>query len=574
MLSRFFYIFLVCALITSVGLAAEAKVGAKAKQLQAVTGLEDHSTTAPVATPSVRKTAVGPGVEIGVTGYDYTNNNSADHNIINFGDGTLSIGRNSSSVTAGYPDRGTWYSYFDGSAWSPYAHVETARRGFGAISQLKDAGGIEVTCAHSGANELEVNVHDAKGGAAWTSVVATGAGIWPAISGGGDAYIHLLSSDANPPVAIVYDRTPDGGTTWDKVSVDVFGALLPGGPAVGAESYDIAAEGALVAAVTGVEEAPVILKWSTDNGDTWTSFDILAGIDSGAAAPGTEVECSDGAVAVVIGPDNLPHVVFSTYTAVYDDTANVASYYSLDAGLWYWKPGGTLTKITKPPVQDTLLLEVDGFRGQNGNYASTPDIGVDAAGNLYVSFQGLTNVQDDSGNYVSHVYLTKSTDGGATWSEPADVTPGTGFDATFPSIADLADPDGSVHIVYNSDPIAGNSVQGEHGIIPVSIMYLKAEVTTDVRPTGEVPAKYVLNQNYPNPFNPTTMISYSIPARADVRLTVYDVLGREVSTLVNATQEAGTYVADFSAQGLPSGVYYYALKAGAFTETKAMVLMK
>ncbi|MFN3345700.1 MAG: T9SS type A sorting domain-containing protein, partial [Chloroherpetonaceae bacterium] len=91
-----------------------------------------------------------------------------------------------------------------------------------------------------------------------------------------------------------------------------------------------------------------------------------------------------------------------------------------------------------------------------------------------------------------------------------------------------------------------------------------------------VPEKFELAQNYPNPFNPTTVIMYQLPLSSDVKLEVFDVLGRKVATLVNARQEAGSYVANFnaSAYNLTSGVYFYRLQAGNFTETKKMMLVK
>jgi hypothetical protein len=88
------------------------------------------------------------------------------------------------------------------------------------------------------------------------------------------------------------------------------------------------------------------------------------------------------------------------------------------------------------------------------------------------------------------------------------------------------------------------------------------------------PSDYVLNQNYPNPFNPSTMISFSIPARALVSLKVYDALGREVSELLNGEKEAGTYNISFNASGLANGVYFYKLNAGSFSSVKKMILIK
>ncbi len=92
-----------------------------------------------------------------------------------------------------------------------------------------------------------------------------------------------------------------------------------------------------------------------------------------------------------------------------------------------------------------------------------------------------------------------------------------------------------------------------------------------VNPT---PRQFSLAQNYPNPFNPITMIRYELPERADVTLKVYDVLGREVATLVNAAQGQGSYQVPFNASNLASGIYFYRLKAGSFMQTKKMLLVK
>jgi hypothetical protein len=89
-----------------------------------------------------------------------------------------------------------------------------------------------------------------------------------------------------------------------------------------------------------------------------------------------------------------------------------------------------------------------------------------------------------------------------------------------------------------------------------------------------VPGSFALDQNYPNPFNPETAIRYEVGAVSPVTLTVYDVLGREVTTLVDRTQPAGTYTVTFDAQRLPSGLYLYRLEAGGQTFTRTMMLLK
>lgn len=85
---------------------------------------------------------------------------------------------------------------------------------------------------------------------------------------------------------------------------------------------------------------------------------------------------------------------------------------------------------------------------------------------------------------------------------------------------------------------------------------------------------FSLSQNYLNPFNPTTKIRYELQEKSIVTLKVYDVLGNEIATLVNEKKLAGNYDIKFSADGLPSGIYFYQLRSGDFVETKKMILLK
>jgi uncharacterized delta-60 repeat protein len=92
--------------------------------------------------------------------------------------------------------------------------------------------------------------------------------------------------------------------------------------------------------------------------------------------------------------------------------------------------------------------------------------------------------------------------------------------------------------------------------------------------SGENPNSYVLSQNYPNPFNPTTNIKFQLPYSGYVRLAVFDLLGREIETLVNEKLNAGTYNVDWNAPKYPSGVYFYKLETEGFVETRKMILIK
>ncbi|MDI6778679.1 MAG: T9SS type A sorting domain-containing protein, partial [Bacteroidota bacterium] len=104
-------------------------------------------------------------------------------------------------------------------------------------------------------------------------------------------------------------------------------------------------------------------------------------------------------------------------------------------------------------------------------------------------------------------------------------------------------------------------------------------ITGVVEIDSKVPEKFSVSQNYPNPFNPSTSIRYSLPASSNVKLIVFDITGNKVAELVNSDQAPGTYEATWNGRNdmgldVSSGVYFYRLKCGNFTETKKLLLMK
>ncbi|RPI13115.1 MAG: T9SS C-terminal target domain-containing protein [Ignavibacteriae bacterium] len=109
---------------------------------------------------------------------------------------------------------------------------------------------------------------------------------------------------------------------------------------------------------------------------------------------------------------------------------------------------------------------------------------------------------------------------------------------------------------------------------PDNQIVLKRASTNGIGPYAGFPAKFALYQNYPNPFNPATNISYDVPVRALVTIKIYDVLGKLISTPVNETKNAGKYTFEFRDTNLASGVYFYEMTAGVFSEKKKMMLVK
>ncbi len=122
--------------------------------------------------------------------------------------------------------------------------------------------------------------------------------------------------------------------------------------------------------------------------------------------------------------------------------------------------------------------------------------------------------------------------------------------------------------------------EGSHGIHNTKLVQkLLRDAISSFIPTGiisdkGVPAKYTLSQNYPNPFNPTTTIKFSIPAGSNVKVIIYDAIGKEVATLINSYFTQGNYQVDWNASSYSSGVYFYRIEAKNFNMVKKMILMK
>jgi len=118
---------------------------------------------------------------------------------------------------------------------------------------------------------------------------------------------------------------------------------------------------------------------------------------------------------------------------------------------------------------------------------------------------------------------------------------------------------------------AGSSA--DSSAIPADYWLITTGVKGNKGQSG-IPQSFKLFQNYPNPFNPTTTIRYQIPKEGFVTLKVYNLLGKEVKSLVNGYKNAGSYNISFDASEFPSGVYFYRLSTGNFNQTKKLVLLK
>lgn len=135
-----------------------------------------------------------------------------------------------------------------------------------------------------------------------------------------------------------------------------------------------------------------------------------------------------------------------------------------------------------------------------------------------------------------------------------------------------ASPDGSVLYVNDAVPLGGGCFQGS--LNQVVLRKIELSPTGIERIGSEVPNGFELDQNYPNPFNPTTLIRFQLPQASDVRLTVFDVTGKEIATIVDEYRSTGTHEVTFGARNLPSGVYFYRLETELNSKIRKMTLTR
>jgi len=139
------------------------------------------------------------------------------------------------------------------------------------------------------------------------------------------------------------------------------------------------------------------------------------------------------------------------------------------------------------------------------------------------------------------------------------------------------DPNIATYLESRGTPITGieTDYEGdERNTLTPDIGADEFDGVVGVKDEESLPTEFVLEQNYPNPFNPSTKIKYSVPQTSEVQIKVFDVLGNEIEILISEEKSVGNYELNWNATNLPSGVYFYQLRAGDFVQTKKMLLLK
>jgi photosystem II stability/assembly factor-like uncharacterized protein len=365
-------------------------------------------------------------------------------------------------------------------------------------------------------------------------------------------------------------RTTTQGSQWVNVS-----GTIPTTYAL----YNIFAWDANTAIVTGVAGANTSIFQTSNGGATWTTANTHAGF-------GDNVSMTSATNGYFIGDpvagnwDLLSStnagLNWGTWSTL--ATTNTSGTYNNAAcfdgnNVWFESVGQSSilfssnlgvnwTSQTIPLAEITAISFNSSTTGLAGGSSTSPGLlktinnGVNwtAITNPYTtsSISGIVGAQQTWWVAQQGTGISKSTDDGATWTTAYTAAAGSYY-----------------HMTKSRSGATIWAIRSNGGISRYGL-----PITGINSISNEVPATFSLSQNYPNPFNPTTKINFALPKSGLVTLKVYDVLGKEVATLVNEVKNAGTYNYEFDGSALTSGVYFYKLEGNGFSSVKKMMLVK
>jgi photosystem II stability/assembly factor-like uncharacterized protein len=386
-----------------------------------------------------------------------------------------------------------------------------------------------------------VMYRSSNGGATWNAVPIPPTSSTQILNVWAKSYDEFFAGDMGDGSYGRAFRTTNGGTTWQEI-------LAGPGPSASINGIVFSKMNSQVGVVLCSREgtATVITGVTTDGGNTWSVR------SDGPVTDGTSINslfCIDEQF-FGFGSADASRRVWITTNGGNSWNERVTSFTAGQflAGLSFKHDG---------------LIGIASISGQLPTISRTTDGGVTwSAGTIASGPGGFSRVRWIVG--TNHVYVSgasgspgciaRSVDGGATWELMTTNVPGVWHLEYF------KDGSGMIHM-YS---ISGNGSVMRYRYTP-----------TGVEPVSNaVPTEFRLEQNYPNPFNPSTRIPFAVRSSGFVSLKVYDILGREVRTLVNDNLQPGSYEVMFNADGLTSGVYFSRMTAPGFTSTKKMILTR
>jgi len=607
--------------LLSLGMSVHAQnqkfPAAKTNALPAANKKTDYVAPSPVkvnnkpATPQSGYGKTAAWVKVGTTNFDRQTNSSVYRRILSHANGKVSVIWTTSTdgPANSYLGRGTGYNHFDGTTWGTVSplRIEAQRAGY---PNFDFNGTTEIVMSHrvdtnGKSGGLLYNTNGAVGSTTWatTSVLTEASAttptvLWPrtVISGN---YMHVLanytSASTSQPDTVkkagvknptVYSRYNFSNSTWEITNI-----TLPGYDSTrwfqgGADGYAMDANGANVAIIMGGTSDDITLWKSSDNGDNWTSTIIdsfpVPAFNDQATILDTPQVC-DGSLAIKVDGTGKAHCFWGRLR-VLNTTANdgTSSVFLGTNSIDYWyegRPDSIVSVGGAVDANNNGSLDVGSIdersRYGNAGVATMPYV-VTNNGDIYVIFSALAEDDlDPQGAAFRDVFVTFSKDNGATWSGIQNLTSIMGFNKE-QMFASAAIGNGNMHLTFMESDAVGffDATNNGNKTGPFDITYYSIPLSQiDDMKVGLNEATndlFSINQNYPNPFNNSTIIPVKLTAKADVTVTVTNMVGQVVYTNTFANTPSGVNGLEISDSFKP-GVYFYNVEAGGYKATGKMI---
>ncbi|MBN3035608.1 MAG: T9SS type A sorting domain-containing protein [Bacteroidales bacterium] len=572
--------------------------------------------------PYVKSGLYPEEAQIGTTWYDDQSNASIQNRLYIHPDGTIGATWTIGYEHTAFPDRGSGYNYFDGSAWGPYptVRIEDVKTGWPSYAPLGENG--EIVAAHSAGDGIYFSSRPDKGTGTWNYTLFPGPVgheymIWPRLitSGTNHTRLHMLAVTASTAYngtpylgldgALLYSLSNDGGATWDQENV-----ILPG---MGSDYYTqyygdtytfAEPRGDIIAFVVGETWYDLYLMKSTDGGQTFEKTIIWEHpYPYWVQYTATDTfYCADGAHSLVIDPSGMVHVAFGINRAHADGTSSY--WFPFVDGIVYWNetmpafsndhhaldPYGhpnselivdyNLVGWTQD-VNNNGVLDFVGTATTNiGAYylglSSMPQLVLDDLGRLYLFYSSVTETYDNGTQNYRHIWARCSPDAGTTWGDFFDLDEDLVhiFDeCVYPTCASYCD-NQYIYMLFQADGEPGLATwgdedpYGENRIIFAKV--IKDEITGNAENT-ENPGKLEALCT-PNPFHGEAEIHVILKEHADILVELFTLNGLKVMEHIRPNASPGLNTMTLDGSRLSHGIYFFSVKAGARQMTGKVIV--
>lgn len=599
------FLFIVFLLVTSVAFAQKGKPIKFSSESE--TGTERNIKTffntnysVPFYTPPTGTVPFPPNY------YDYVTNGNNQKNICILGDTIIVCVDRTDSVNATVSNaRSIWYqvSYDGGTTWLPNA-VEclfNIGSAYGNITPILESGTRTIVIT---GRQFEGTTR--RGSSIQELVFPTGTCIGFKVPPlGYDFFAFYLNSTQLAGAYMVPGVAPTGtGDTLRFVKYNYANNNYTAPVTLAEPPIDIYANARQYVAINPATNRIFVMWWISDGGTNLQGLAYKESSDGGTNWGARQNIVQKGYIAnndsiapwfgadVIYRPNtNTPVVAFNTL-----GFSGGAPNFGTRTGykLMFWSPAVNsgnpivIADRTNIPILQTDTAFANIYDIQVGMTAvSHPSLAYSADGSRL--FCVYTMIQRDTSTYggglewnFNDIVLSYSDNHGATWSSPLYVTKTPGDDELYPTLSMTGNTTNVIKVYYMSSKFPGCASYNDNSPIGGQnyAVYRSIDINTlppvGIREIGSVnvPEKYDLKQNFPNPFNPVTKIQFNVPKSGFVNISVFDLTGRLITTLIKKNMNPGIFEVSFDGSNLPSGVYFYKLQSGDITITKKMTLVK